>query len=265
MSLLPLYVPRDGSRVFRRAVLVKSTPLPLDRGAHYRLLVGVQNEGRFSVVGEFAGNRNSIASGGRFTLFDGERALSETDVVVLLGERNGTPVPLDDAAVQITTAFRTSLNGLNIDRSFASFLKDSGALEQETVVPLATLFSTRLTEAKNSYTTTDKAITAGGALANSDVSVVFTKPAWATRGYVKVTGTAELAGAGAGTGYLAVYDGTTDHNEMPCTIAAGTGVSCVTGYSGSIVNSTTFTLRARSATSNMTLAESLIYGTCQWA
>lgn len=269
---VPVYTPKDDTRVLRRVTLMKSTDLPVDKAAHYRIRVGVQDEDRFSTLGEYAGGVNRIAAGGSFPLFSGSRALSETDVVALEVDCFSSPAmvnvpsPLHDVTVQVATSFRTALTG--VDRGIASFLADSGALEQVVVYPLAWMFHP-LAFADDGHTESTQTVTAGGSLENGSISVELKMPAWARFGWVHTTvDVAGVAVAAAGSGFVAVGEsttaGTTDHNEMGISTSTTITMVASTSFSGYISKTTTFRPRLRAATNNFDVQRQTIAASVVW-
>ena len=262
-----VYTPGDSTRVLKRVVLAKSTALPRDHTNHYRLALGVQSGPRMTVLGEYLGNVNRLEDGGRFTLFEGEWALGETDLVALEASTAGSPGGLHNASLIVTTATRAK-PGSRIDPVLASYLFSAGLLERETVFPLVgvdTALRGAAFEAKTSYTINDKTITAGAGATLTDVAITFTKPPWATRGYVNVTGMGTPAALGAaGSGTVSIYDGAQNVDTLQFSTSTTFRVIAPVGYAGEIVNTTTFTLSFSAATNDLVLEESLIYGTCSW-
>ncbi len=147
----------------------------------------------------------------------------------------------------------------------SEFLKNTQSGDQIITVPLTNPAGAESPFASERlHTLTDKTFTAGAGVSASDATITFTKPSWATTGYVNVTASAGYTGTSGGFGTYTIYDGTTDYSTINLSLVTGLGLSATTGYAGEITATTTFTLRVAATTNNVTLQEQLIYGSVSW-
>lgn len=266
---VPVYIPTNDRRVLRRVVLAKSSALPRDHTNHYRLRLGVQSGERFSAIGtEYAGANHRIADGGRFTLFDGERALAATDLVALEVSRAGSPVALDDALLELATTFRTQPTDRRVDADLAEFLSEAGALERETVYPLSGLYvpvtATGRTQDANTQTVSSSSYV------NGAVSLVVQQPPGKTVGHVHAvaSATTTAASAAVGTLFVTVGDGTTDYDEQASNTPDNANSRAIsTSAALTIYTTTTLTLRLKKdgGGANMEVMRQTLTYTVDWS
>lgn len=274
------------NEALRKVTLWSQQDRSASTSSYYVIRVGIGRGADTDWIGEYDGSAEVLVARSQRDLtgsVEVDRLLVAGEALVIEVTKTGTP---SVALAGLTVEFQMNLVGGESTRPGALFalsghvpdararaateglvsqLNRSGVQSWTVCVPLIDPDSAPTFDVENSYTTTDKTITAGGSFEASDVSITFTKPADKTTGYVHVNAAAAIIGVtGTGTGSHAIGDGTTDHNAMSFTTETARGNVRSVGYAGEITASTTFTYRVKCATNNMTLQESAIWGSVVW-
>jgi hypothetical protein len=269
-----LYTPTDENRTLDAAWLMIEGGLPRSPNNGHRIRLGTTGaDGKPSWLATFDQHEQAVPRGGVLRLTPPgrlARRIPNGGAVVAEVVAYGVPVidmplaaQLQIGAAGLVPSHRVSEPSMRdaVD-SLAGHVLAVGAGDQvfsrELVVPSAI-------DPQQDFDTTDKDITTGGGTQAWDVSITFTKPRWATRGRVILTVTGSIIGlVGTGVGTVEVFDGTTAHNLIPFNTPTSTFVFG-TGYSGTILSTTTFTPRGTATTQDHRVSNQLIYGTCDWS
>lgn len=254
--------------------------------AYYGIRVGIARGDDTDYIAEYDGAADSLTAREPVDLTGSSNVdvlLQEDDALVVEVTKNGTP---SQSLTGLTVEIQMNLVGGDSERPGALFaaagmvvdtrtraavdglvsqLNRSGVQSWTVAVPLIDPDTAPAIDASDSYTAVKQDVAAGGALENGTVSVTVTLPAGRTTGYAKVTAQANvLADSGAGSAFMAIGDGTTDHNEHGVSTPAGVGQNVTSSISVEVAATTTFRTRHRAETGSVDVNRQSIAVLCIW-